>query len=205
MAVNDNTFTGPSFSLQNRLARVVWELIGGIFFRFSPRPLHSWRSFLLRCFGAKVGRGVHVYPGARIWAPWNLELSDECGIANGAILYSMDKIVVGKRAVISQGAHLCAGTHDYTLEGSPLVTLPIFIGDQAWVAAEAFVHPGVTIGEGCVVGARSVVTKDMPGWMVCCGHPCKPLKERVGQRMIEKPGISESKGFPADSLQSIPN
>lgn len=176
---NQDTYTGPSFTLRNRIARVIWGITALLLFRYSPKPLHSWRSFLLRCFGAKVGNGVHVYPGVKIWAPWNLELDDECGIANGAILYSQGKITIGKRAVVSQGSHLCAGTHDYTLPGFPLITRPIFISDHAWVAAESFIHPGVTIGEGCVVGARSVVTKNMPAWMVCAGHPCKPLKERI--------------------------
>jgi putative colanic acid biosynthesis acetyltransferase WcaF len=153
-------------------------MISAVFFRLSPIPLHAWRRFLLRCFKAKVGRGVHVYPGVKIWAPWNLELGDECGIANGAILYSQSLISIGQRGVISQGAHLCAGTHDYDHPGFPLIAKPIIIGDHAWIAAEAFIHPGVIIGEGCVVGARSVVTKDMPEWMVCAGHPCQPIKKR---------------------------
>jgi putative colanic acid biosynthesis acetyltransferase WcaF len=177
--INQDTYTGPSFSVANRAARVLWQLVAQLFFRLSPRPLHSWRSFLLRCFGAKVGRGVHVYPGVNIWAPWNLELQDECGIGNGATLYSQAKITIGKRAVISQGVNLCTGTHDYTRPGSPLVARPIVVGDNAWVASEAFVHPGVTIGAGCVIGARAVVVSDMPEWMVCAGHPCKPLKARV--------------------------
>lgn len=157
----------------------MWSIVVATLFRFSPKPFHSWRAFLLRCFGAKVARGVHVYPDVKVWAPWNLILEEECGIGNGVILYSQGIITIGKRTVISQGAHLCAGTHDYTKPGFPLITMPITIGDHAWVAAEAFVHPGVTIGDGCVVGARSVVTKDMPAWMVCGGHPCKPLKERL--------------------------
>lgn len=179
---NQDTYLGPSFSLQNRVRRVLWEVVSFLLFRHSPKPFHNWRSFILRCFGAKVGRNVHVYPKVKIWAPWNIELSDECGIANGAILYSQGKISIGKRAVISQGAHLVAGTHDYTKPGFPLVTMPIYIGDHAWIAAEAFVHPGITINEGCVIGARSVVTNDTPAWMVCSGHPCKPLKERKLQR-----------------------
>jgi putative colanic acid biosynthesis acetyltransferase WcaF len=178
---NQNTHTGPSFSLRNRLGRVVWGVAYLLLFRFTPAPLHGWRAWLLRRFGARVGRGVHVYPAARIWAPWNLTLDDECGVANGAILYSQGKIHIGKRAVVSQGVNLCAGTHDYTRPGFPLLTRPIVIGDHAWVAAEAFVHPGVTIGEGCVVGARAVVTRDMPPWMVCAGHPCVPVKPRVMQ------------------------
>jgi putative colanic acid biosynthesis acetyltransferase WcaF len=159
--------------------RQLWNICYLLLFRFSPKPLHQWRSFLLRCFGAKVGKGVHVYPAVQIWAPWNLVLHDECGIANKVILYSQAKITVGYRATISQGSYICTGTHDYTKEGSPLYASPMVIADRAWVAAESFVHPGIVINEGAVIGARSVVTKDMPAWMVCAGHPCKPIKERI--------------------------
>lgn len=147
-------------------------------FRLSPRPCHGWRSFLLRCFGATVGRGVHVYPGVKIWAPWNLILEDQAGIASGVTLYSQGVIHIGKKAVISQGAHLCAGTHDFDQPGFPLVAKPIVVGDQAWIAAEVFVHPGVTIGQGCVVGARSVVIKDLPEWSVCSGFPAIKIRDR---------------------------
>jgi putative colanic acid biosynthesis acetyltransferase WcaF len=176
---NTDTLTGPSFSLQNRLKRVLWEVTAFCLFRYSPRPFHAWRRFLLRCFGAKVGKGVHVYPGVKIWAPWNLDLADQCGIANGVNLYAQDKILVGRRTVISQGTYICTGTHDYTKAGFPLITRPIVIKNDAWISAEAFIHPGVTINEGAVIGARSVVHKDMPAWMVCAGFPCKPLKPRV--------------------------
>ena len=176
---NQDTYTGASFSTRNRVARLLWNSVFTIFFRFSPRPFHSWRSLLQKMFGAKLGRGVHVYPNVKIWAPWNLELGDESGIASGAIIYSQGKITIGKRCVISQGAHLVSGTHDYNLPGFPLITSPINIGDHVWIAAEAFIHPGITIGNGCVIGARSVVVKDMPEWMVCTGHPCVPVKKRV--------------------------
>lgn len=187
MGINVDTHTGPSFSLRNRLGRIVWGLTSFLLFRFSPKPLHAWRSFLLRCFGAKVGHGVHVYPGVKIWAPWNLELEDESGIASGVILYSQGKITIGKRTVVSQGAHLVTGTHDYSDVGFPLITKPIHIGDYAWIATEAFIHPGVTIGAGCVIGARSVVNRDMPAWMVCAGHPCKPLKARKMNSELKEP------------------
>lgn len=175
---NQDTYRGPSFSLSNRIGRFIWDATALVLFKYSPKPFHAWRSFLLRCFGAKIGKNVHVYPKVKIWAPWNLDLADECGIANGAILYSQDKITIGKKAVISQGAHLCAGTHDYNSKGFILVTKPITIGDYAWVATEAFIHPGVKIGKGCVIGARSVVGKHMPEWMVCSGSPCIPIKKR---------------------------
>ncbi|GAB4016667.1 hypothetical protein GCM10028808_45850 [Spirosoma migulaei] len=99
----------------------------------------------------------------------------------------MEKIKIGRRTVISQGTHLCGGTHDYTKPGFPLVAKPIIIGDHVWVAAESFIHPGVTIGNGCVIGARSVVTKDMPGWKVCSGYPCKPIKDRILAPEIKTP------------------
>lgn len=177
--VNENTYSGASFSLKNRLARLLWGIIYVMLFKYSPRPFHFWRSFLLRLFGAKVGRGVHVYPGVKIWAPWNIEFGDECGVGGGATLYSQGKIILGKRSIVSQGAYLCTGSHDYTKSGHPLITAAIVIGDFAWIAAEAFVHPGVEIGEGVVVGARSVVVKSLPEWMVCAGNPCKPLKKRI--------------------------
>ena len=175
---NKDTHTGPSFSLSNRIYRTLWGIVRIVLFYPSPKPFHKWRAFLLRIFGAKVGRGVHIYPATKIWAPNNLELSDECGIANGVNLYSQGKIFIGRRTVISQGSHLVTGTHDYTKDGFPLITQPIYIGHNAWVAAEVFVHPGITIGDGCIIGARSVVTTDMPEWKICTGHPCKPIKER---------------------------
>jgi putative colanic acid biosynthesis acetyltransferase WcaF len=175
---NTDTRIGPSFSLNNRILRVIWGIIYLFFFRFSPKPLHCWRSFILRIFGAKIGKGVHVYPNVKIWAPWNLYIGDFSGIANDVTLYSQGLISIGKRVVISQGSYLCTGSHDYTELGFPLITKPIFIKDEVWVAAEVFIHPGITINTGTIVGARSVVTKDLPEWMVCSGFPCKPLKLR---------------------------
>ena len=101
-----------SFSLANRLLRLVWGVVWIGLFRPSPRPFHAWRAFLLRVFGAKIGRNVHVYPGVRIWAPWMLEIGDDTGIGSGVNLYSMAPIRIGVRCVISQGAHLCCGSHD---------------------------------------------------------------------------------------------
>ncbi len=171
--------TQPSFSRGNRIGRVLWATVYWTLFRPSPRPLHAWRAFLLRLFGARMGKGTHIYPGVRIWAPWNLECGDAVGVASGAILYNQGFITLGRRAVVSQGAHLCAGTHDHEQPGFPLVTRPITVGAEAWLGAECFVMPGVVIGEGAVVGARSVVVKDTPAWMVCVGNPAKPVKPRV--------------------------
>ena len=175
---NQDTFTGPSFSLKDRIFRALWNICRVIFFLYSPVWWHGWRRFILRAFGARIGHGVHVYPRVRIWAPWNLEIGDQSGVGNGANLYCQGLIRIGRRVVISQGAHLCTGTHDYNDPGYPLITKPIEVGDHAWIAAEVFVHPGVRIGTGTVIGARAVVTRDMPDWTVCAGHPCQPLKPR---------------------------
>lgn len=172
----NDPYREPSFTLGNRLLRQLWTITQICLFRISPRPFHLWRSFLLRLFGAEVGKGCHVYPGVKIWAPWNIRLGDHVGVADGVTLYSMDQIRVGDYAVISQGAHLCCGTHDYDSQNFQLVVRPIVIGAHAWVCAEAFVHPGVTVPDGAVVGARAVVTKSLPEpWTIYAGNPCRSV------------------------------
>jgi putative colanic acid biosynthesis acetyltransferase WcaF len=172
-------YTKPSFSLQNRLQRVSWGLCYVLLFRPSPRPLHAWRAFLLRRFGARLGQHCHVYPKVRIWAPWNLIMHDYAGMADEVNCYNIAPIVLGERVVVSQGVHLCTGTHDYEHPQFQLYALPIHIGERAWLCADAFIGPGVTVGAGSVIGARSVVTKNMPVWSVCAGNPCKSIKPRL--------------------------
>jgi putative colanic acid biosynthesis acetyltransferase WcaF len=176
---NANARTQPSFTLKSRMARTVWNFAYVLLFRHSPRPLHEWRAFLLRLFGAKIGRHCHIYPRAKIWAPWNLVCGDFVGLGDDVNVYSQDKITIGSKSVLSQGSELVAGTHDYTNKNFPLITKPIKIGDEVWLCAECFINPGVKIGNGTVIGARSVVTHNMPAWMVCAGDPCKPIKKRV--------------------------
>jgi putative colanic acid biosynthesis acetyltransferase WcaF len=175
---NEKGIIQPSFSLKNRLGRLLWLIIDNLLFKLSPRPFYRYRNFLLRLFGAKIGNSVRIYPKVVIWAPWNLEIGSQTAIANGVILYTQGKITIGNKTVVSQGSHLCAGTHDYTHRAFPLITKDIIIGNDVWIAAEVFIHPGVIIGDGTVIGARSVVTKNMPSWMVCSGFPCVPIKVR---------------------------
>lgn len=173
-----DTFKESCFPLSNKLARLVWQTTYLLLFRFSPRPLHAWRRFLLKLFGAQIGRGCHIYSSVRIWAPWQLECGEETGIGDHVVLYNQARIKIGRRCVISQGSHLCTGSHDYRSSNFRLFALPITVADGVWIAAECFLHPGVKIGEEAVIGARAVVTKSMPAHMICSGHPCEPIKPR---------------------------
>jgi putative colanic acid biosynthesis acetyltransferase WcaF len=177
----NDPYTQPSFSLGNRMARGLWGVVWLLFFRPSPRPLHAWRRLLLCLFGAKLGKHVHVYPNVKIWAPWQLVIGDKVGIADGVTLYNMAQIEIGDHCVVSQGAHLCGGTHDIDSANFQLVAKPIKLEKNVWVCAEAFIGPDVTLAEGCVVGARAVVVKSIAEpWSVWVGNPA--IKKRMRKR-----------------------
>lgn len=166
-------------SIGNKLARACWNLVWLLLYRPTPRLMHGWRCLLLRAFGAKLGKGVHPYPSARIWAPWNLEMGDHACLSEGVDCYCVDKIRLGPYALVSQYSFLCTASHDYTDRAFPLVCAPISIGERAWVTADVFVGPGVTIGDGAVVAARSSVFHDIPAWTVARGNPAAPFKPRI--------------------------
>jgi putative colanic acid biosynthesis acetyltransferase WcaF len=173
--------TGPSFSLGNRIARGLWGVVWLLAFRPSPRPAHAWRVMLLRLFGAQIGRHFHIHSSCRVWAPWQFKAGDHVGVGEGVNFYNMGAMSIGSNAVISQGAHLCGGTHDYTAANFQLQAMPITVGERAWICAEAFIGPGVNVPEGCVVGARGVLTKTPieGAWGVYAGNPAKFVKPRV--------------------------
>ncbi|MDE8650481.1 putative colanic acid biosynthesis acetyltransferase [Novosphingobium album (ex Liu et al. 2023)] len=170
---------GASFSLGNRVFRLVWMVAWTLLAAWTPPPLRGWRAFVLRCFGARVGKGTRIYAGARVWHPRNLTVGDFVCIGPGVTVYCQGPISIGDYTVVSQGAHLCAGTHDIADPYFQLVTRPIHIGARAWIAAEAFVGPGVTVGDGAVLGARCVAMRDIEPWSVYSGNPARFLKPRV--------------------------
>jgi len=169
----------PSFSLANRIFRVLWSLSWFLLARWTPPPLHAWRRFVLRLFGARIGPGARIYSSSRIWLPANLTIGKNAWLGPRTNCYNQGAISIGARAVISQGAHLCASSHDVSDPMFQLVTRPIIIGDEAWVAAEAFVGPGVTVGAGAVLGARGVAMRDLDPWVIYSGNPAQPLKRRI--------------------------
>lgn len=169
---------GVTFSLRNRIYRTIWSLTWLIFARWTPPHLRVWRLWLLRCFGARVAPTANVYGSASIWSPENLELGQYAAVGPGVRLYTMANVKIGDYAIVSQRAHLCAGTHDVEDKHFQLKSRPICIGPRAWIAAEAFVGPGVTVGEGAVLGARGCAMKDLEPWMIYSGNPAHPLRIR---------------------------
>lgn len=169
---------GPSFSLGHRLFRLAWNVTWALLGNWTPVPFHGWRRLLLRLFGARIASSARIYPGTTIWYPPNLAIGAHAVIGPGVILYDMAEMTIGSYAVISQRAHLCGGTHDVDDPHFQLQPKTIAIGDKAWVAAEAFVGPGVTVGEGAVLGARAVAARDLAPWTIYVGNPAKALRER---------------------------
>ena len=151
--------------------RICWELVGSRLFAWSPRPAWGWRRSVLRLFGATVGQAVRIDPTVRITIPWHLSLGDDIGIGERVALYSLGQISIANGATISQNAHLCAGSHDFRGPDMRLTKPPIVIGEGAWICADAYIGPGVTIGEFGVVAARAVVVRDVAAGSVVAGNP----------------------------------
>ena len=159
-----------------QLKRVAWAVCSPLF-ALSPGPLHAWRNFLLRRFGARIGRTVRIHPSTRIMFPWNLDLADHVVIGRDVNLYALAPIAIHPHVLVSQGVHLCAGSHDYRKPNFPIAHAPIEVQSGTWVAAEAFVGPGVTIGAGAVVAARAVVVRDVPPATLVAGNPARVVKQ----------------------------
>lgn len=170
----------PSFSLRHRAVRALWQVTWLLLARWTPpfRLFNRWRILLLRLFGANVSFSARIAASARVWYPANLSIGSRAVVGPGATLYAMDRISIGRQAVVSQRAHLCCGSHDLDDPNFQLTHRPITIGDKAWVAAEAFVGPGVTLGEGAVLGARGVALRDLAAWTVYSGNPASVRRQR---------------------------
>lgn len=168
-----------AWTTRQKIGRAMWYLVQGTLFAWSPRVAYAWRAWLLRVFGARVHPSARIRPSVRIEVPWNLTIGAQSSVGDHAILYCLGPISIGKRVSVSQYAHLCAGTHDYTRSDMPLLRPPITVDDDVWIAADVFVGPNVTIGAGTVVGARSTVLKSLPSWKVCMGHPAIAVKDRT--------------------------
>ena len=168
----------PSFSLKNRLIRAAWFVVWGLLASWTPPQLHVWRCFLLRLFGAKIGKHVRVYGSCKIWYPPNLIMEDYSVLAWSTNCYNQGLITIKEYSVVSQYAQLVAGTHVIDDPSFKLITKPITIERFAWIASDAFVGPGVTVHEGAVLGACAVTFKNLEPWSVYTGNPATFLRMR---------------------------
>jgi putative colanic acid biosynthesis acetyltransferase WcaF len=179
MSADAKPYRSP-LPLRMLMYRAAWGVFYWCFYRFTPRwTLNGYRSLCLRAFGATVGRGCRIDPTCRIWAPCNLSLGAYACLAEGVECYTVDTIRIGTKCCISQRTFLCTASHAITSLERPLIHSPISIGDHAWVCAEAFVGPGVEVGEGSVVAARAVLTRSVGPFVVVAGNPARIVKQRI--------------------------
>ena len=169
---------GPSFSLRHRFFRGIWNAAWLLLASWTPPPMHGWRRFLLRLFGARIASTARIYGSSRVWYPPNLEMGEHSVIGWETFCYTQAKIVVEDFAIISQRSHICTGTHDIDDPDFQLIAKPIIIKRRAWIASDAFVGPGVTVGEGAVLGGRGVTFKSLEAWTVYGGNPARILRNR---------------------------
>lgn len=176
---NLNEFKLPkNFRGKSRLVVQTWWLVQALLFKTSPQIFYSWRRFLLRLFGAKIGKNVLIRPSTTITYPWKVSIGDFSWIGDDVVLYSLGEIEIGKNVVISQKSYLCSASHDYTKSDFPIFSKKIIINDQSWLATDVYIAPGVTVGEATVIGARSSVFKNLPARKICVGSPAEILKDR---------------------------
>lgn len=168
----------PHQSLKSKVRRALWGVAWAVLCRPTPNPMHGWRCAVLRAFGAKVGKNNFIYPRARIWAPWLLETGDVATIAQDVQVYNVGGMFIGHHAIVSEGVFLCGATHDYQSADFPLVAKRVEVRPYAWICARAVVLPGVTCGEGSVLGAAAVATRDLKDWTVYAGNPAREVGKR---------------------------
>jgi len=171
-----------AFSTKEKLGRALWMLVGVPLMRLTFHDWYGLRAAILRAFGAKVGRSCKIRRTAHVEIPWLLSMDDFATLGHASIVYNLGPITLGKRVTISQYAHLCAGTHDFTQPDMPLIRPAIVVKDDAWIATDAFVGPGVTVGEGALLGARASAFKDLEPWGIYAGNPARRIKDRPRYR-----------------------
>lgn len=168
------------FGLKVQLLRLLWSVARVLLYiPFGGRLLNWWRIFILRCFGAKIGRGSIVYSSTRIWGPWNMEIGERTCIGPRVDFYCADKIIIGNKVTISQDSCLCTASHRTDDINKPWFSEAIHIDDYAWVCARAMVLPGCHIAKGGVLGAAAVLSRNIPEWEIYAGNPAHFIKQRT--------------------------
>jgi putative colanic acid biosynthesis acetyltransferase WcaF len=167
-----------NYSRQELVLRIAWGL-GRWLMRLSPRPCFAWRRTVLRLFGARIGAEVRTYPSTWLYMPWNVEIGDWSSLGEDVLIYSLGRVHIGQHVSLSYRAHVCAGSHDLEDPALPLLKPPVHIEAGCWIGTEAYIGPGVTLGQGAIVGARAVVVRDVEPWHIVAGNPARTLRQRV--------------------------
>lgn len=168
----------------------LWWAVQVTLFSWSPQLFYRWRVFLLRLFGARIGKGVIIRPSVKITYPWKLTIGDYAWVGDDAVLYTLGDIVIGANSVVSQKCYLCTGSHDYLQRHFDITAAPVIIGEKCWLATDVFVAPGVSIGNFTVVGARSSVFASLPENSLCRGNPARPYRARSA--LAPQPAINRA-------------
>jgi putative colanic acid biosynthesis acetyltransferase WcaF len=177
--INDSDpYKRPVFTVTHKIIRLTWNIVWLVFCSWTPAPFHGWRVFFLRLFGAKIGKTNYVYPSCKIWAPWLLETEDVVTIGPNVEIYNPGGVYLGHHSILSQHAFLCGATHDYNKLDFTYIKKKIHICSYAWICSKAIVLPGVKCGEGSVLGAGSVTSKNLDPWTVYTGNPAHSIRKR---------------------------
>ncbi|KAA0217485.1 MAG: hypothetical protein DYG94_00250 [Leptolyngbya sp. PLA3] len=166
------------WTLKQNIARTVWMTAGRAAWFLLPR----FRASLIRLFGGDVGKNCTFGGSVEVTIPWNVSIGDNVRVRHGAIIYSLGEITIGDNCVLDARSHLCAGTHDMSDPAFPLVKLPITIGADCMIGIDAYVAPGVEIGDNCRVWPRASVYKSFPAGTSLRGNPARPIEPGDAER-----------------------
>lgn len=173
-------FTVPkTFRGKSKITVQLWWIVQGTLFALSPQFFYGWRRFLLRSFGAKIGKGVLLRSTVKVTYPWNIEIGDYSWIGEDNVLYSLGKIKIGSNVALAHKVYINTGGHEYDKISFDIFCEPVVIEDECWLTNDVYVAPGVTIGKGSIIAARSSVLKSMPRGKICVGTPAIAIKDRI--------------------------
>lgn len=169
----------PNFRGRSAFIVQLWWIVESTLFAMSPQFMFAWRRFLLKIFGAKIGKNVKIRSTVRCTYPWKIKIGDHSWIGDDVVLYSLCDLEIGESVVISQKSYICTATHDQSKTTFDQIGKKVIIEDQVWIATDVFIAPGVTVGRGAVVGARSNVFSDIPSGTLSYGSPASVVRQRI--------------------------
>ena len=164
------------WSFNYRVKLLLWEYVWLLFCKWTPKPFNPWRLFVLRVFGCSIIGTPFVHQRARVDHPWNLTLHHLASIGDRTHLYCLAEIVVQKGAIVAQEVYICTGTHDFSDQMRALQTSPVSIGSDSFIGARSFILPGISVGEGAIIGACSVITRSVDPYISVAGNPAKAIR-----------------------------